>query len=228
MKLYLISKILGQNELKEVNKFIDNANTNNNWQNGKLTSSYNKEIKNNLEISNINLNNNLNNYIRNFLLENNEFANFTIPNINYASVISKTECGGYYNPHIDNWINGDYSTTVFLNNPDEYEGGELCLYFGGENEFKVKLDAGWSITYPTGILHRVNKVKSGTRYASIIWTTSLIKDPFIRYVYNELGNIKNNISPNNSLYVSNCYSATKDPYFCIDNLRNQLIRNYIK
>jgi predicted 2-oxoglutarate/Fe(II)-dependent dioxygenase YbiX len=187
-------------------------------------------LQKNLEINDSNIVNSVNNGISELLHNNFEFESFAIPSGEYKSVISKMEETGYYGPHIDSWTNGDFSTTVFLNNSDEYEGGELCLYLGGDNEIKIKLDAGWAVTYCTGTLHRVNQVKSGTRYVSVIWSKSILKSNFMRQIYHDLSNIENNLSNNynlnsNSFYVSDCYSSTKDPIFCIKNLKEQILRN---
>ena len=84
-----------------------------------------------------------------------EFSLFTIPENSKVPLITRTEVGCYYNPHQDMATNGDFSTTVFLN--DDFEGGELCLWLEGK-EVKFKPPAGSSITYRTGIPHRVNKV----------------------------------------------------------------------
>ena len=96
---------------------------------------------------------------------------------------NRYEGGGTYGNHIDNALfalpgtasklRSDVSTTVFLSDPDEYEGGELGIEdtFGHQN---VKLAAGDAIVYPGTSLHRVNPVAKGTRYGSFFWAQSLI------------------------------------------------------
>lgn len=96
---------------------------------------------------------------------------------------NRYEGGGTYGNHIDNALfalpgtasklRSDVSTTVFLSNPDEYEGGELVIEdtFGHQS---VKLAAGDAIVYPGTSLHRVNPVAKGTRYGSFFWAQSLI------------------------------------------------------
>ena len=97
--------------------------------------------------------------------------------------VYRYEGGGTYGNHIDNALfalpgtasklRSDVSTTVFLSNPDEYEGGELVIEdtFGHQS---VKLAAGDAIVYPGTSLHRVNPVAKGTRYGSFFWAQSLI------------------------------------------------------
>jgi PKHD-type hydroxylase len=87
--------------------------------------------------------------------------------------------------HVDNairtfvktWehIRTDVSCTVFLSNPDEYEGGELEIEDTyGTNS--VKLDAGDAILYPATSLHRVNPVTKGARLASFFWVESMVRE----------------------------------------------------
>lgn len=72
-------------------------------------------------------------------------------------------------------IRADVSTTVFLSDPDEYEGGELTIEtpFGAQS---VKLPAGHAVVYPSTSLHEVAPVRSGERIASFFWIQSMIRD----------------------------------------------------
>jgi PKHD-type hydroxylase len=227
MNEYYVRKILDKSKLQNIHEIIENANKNNFWSDG-LSSlpRGSKDIKNNLELANIDSIELINDLIMNSLDDDKKFNDFTIPLSTSLNIISKSSEGSYYNPHTDNWCNGDYSTTLFLNEPEEYDGGELCLYFGGSDEIKIKLKSGWGITYPTGILHRVNTVESGVRYVSVFWTKSAIKDSFIRNIYTEISNIGYNISNYNNLYITDCKSSLKDPLFCIDNLKHEILRRY--
>ena len=112
------------------------------------------------------------------------FMSATLPLKVLPPRFNRYEGGGTYGNHIDNAIftipgtaikvRSDVSTTVFLSEPDEYEGGELVVEdtFGHQS---VKLAAGDAIVYPGTSLHRVNPVNRGTRYASFFWTQSLVK-----------------------------------------------------
>lgn len=69
----------------------------------------------------------------------------------------------------------DLSATLFFNNPDEYDGGELVI----EDSFgthSVKLPAGDLILYPASSLHRVTPITRGERVASFFWIQSLVRD----------------------------------------------------
>jgi PKHD-type hydroxylase len=72
-------------------------------------------------------------------------------------------------------IRSDLSATLFLADPESYEGGELVIEdrFGPQ---QVKLPAGHLALYPASSLHRVSAVTRGTRIASIFWIQSMIRD----------------------------------------------------
>jgi PKHD-type hydroxylase len=72
-------------------------------------------------------------------------------------------------------LRSDLSATVFLCEPDEYEGGELVIEgrFGAQ---QVKLDAGDMVLYPSSSLHQVTPVTQGVRTCSFIWMQSVIRD----------------------------------------------------
>jgi len=89
-----------------------------------------------------------------------------------------------YGNHVDNAIRvnnelgqrvrTDISATLFLANPDEYEGGDLVIddTFG---EKRVKLAAGDMVIYPGTSVHRVEPVTRGHRLASFFWIESMVR-----------------------------------------------------
>jgi PKHD-type hydroxylase len=93
------------------------------------------------------------------------------------------EAGHAFGSHVDNAIRfaggqrfrTDVSSTLFLTDPDDYDGGELVVEdtFG---EQRVKLRAGSMIVYPGTSLHRVEPVTRGSRWASFFWTQSMVAD----------------------------------------------------
>lgn len=97
--------------------------------------------------------------------------------------------GGQYGNHVDNalqrdrfsglQVRTDVSTTVFLSEPEEYEGGELIVE-DTYGEHEVKLAAGDAIVYPSTSLHRVEPVTAGARIAAFLWTQSLVRDAWQR------------------------------------------------
>lgn len=114
---------------------------------------------------------------------------------------SRYDGQGHYGNHVDNAIfpipgtgehlRSDISSTLFLSDPDEYEGGELVIedMFGTHT---AKLPAGHLIVYPGSSLHRVMPVTAGTRFVSFFWTQSFVASPEKRRLMFELdGAIQN-------------------------------------
>lgn len=123
------------------------------------------------------------------------FQSAALPRIILTPRFNAYEGGGHYGNHVDSAIHSDpfkgltvrtdVSTTVFLNDPEEYEGGELIVEdtYGAH---EVKLPAGDAILYPSTSLHRVEPVTEGVRLASFLWTQSLIRDTERRRMLFEL------------------------------------------
>jgi PKHD-type hydroxylase len=96
--------------------------------------------------------------------------------------------------HIDNavrtsqsglWLRTDLSCTLFLNEPDEYDGGELVIedHYGRHS---VKLAAGDLVLYPASSVHRVEPVTRGMRLASFFWIESMVREDARRSILFEL------------------------------------------
>jgi PKHD-type hydroxylase len=97
--------------------------------------------------------------------------------------------GGHYGVHTDSAlmrlpdagqsIRSDLAATVFLSDPDEYDGGELVIeeQFGGQ---AVKLAAGDMVLYPSSSLHQVNPVTRGERVCAVLWMQSAVADTAAR------------------------------------------------
>ncbi|WP_394496787.1 Fe2+-dependent dioxygenase [Shewanella sp. ENK2] len=76
-------------------------------------------------------------------------------------------------------LRSDVSMTVFLSEPDEYDGGELIIAteFG---EQSIKLPAGYAVVYPSSSLHKVTAVTCGERVAAITWMQSMVSESVLR------------------------------------------------
>ncbi len=75
----------------------------------------------------------------------------------------------------------DLSMTVFLSDPEDYDGGDLDLETAiGSQRFK--LPAGHAFVYSTTMYHRVAPVTRGIRLAAVTWIQSLVKEPERRHI----------------------------------------------
>ncbi|MGH8145965.1 MAG: Fe2+-dependent dioxygenase [Rhodanobacteraceae bacterium] len=92
--------------------------------------------------------------------------------------------GGSYGAHVDGAVmamddgaqlRSDIACTVFLADPDSYDGGELIVA-DTYGEHEVKLPAGDGVVYPASSLHRVEPVSHGARVAAFFWIQSLVRD----------------------------------------------------
>ena len=151
-----------------------------------------------------------------------DFRSIVVPNETNNLIISKITEGGYYKCHSDSEYAGNYSTTIFLSEPDEYVGGDLQLLIDGDIK-NFKLKAGWGITYLTGIPHQVLSVTEGVRYAGVFWSTSIISDPFMREIYHSLSNIQQKLNSSDIVY-SNLEEYADDPSNQIEMLKKNIIR----
>jgi PKHD-type hydroxylase len=90
-------------------------------------------------------------------------------------------------PHTGRKLRTDVSATLFLNEPDEYDGGELVVHdaFGAH---RVKLAAGDMVVYPATSLHEVTPITRGRRLASFFWIQSLVRDDARRSMMFDLDN----------------------------------------
>ncbi|MFT4053360.1 MAG: Fe2+-dependent dioxygenase [Novosphingobium sp.] len=88
-------------------------------------------------------------------------------------------------PGSPTWLRTDVSSTLFLSDPEEYDGGELVVV-DTYGEHRVKLPAGDLILYPATSLHRVDPLTRGERISSFFWTQSLIRDDARRTLLFEL------------------------------------------
>jgi len=113
------------------------------------------------------------------------FISAVLPLHVYPPLFNRYQGGQQFGEHIDNAlrlvpgsrhkIRTDVSATLFLSEPDEYDGGELLI----EDTYgmhSVKLPAGHLIVYPAASLHRVSAVTRGARLASFFWVQSMIRD----------------------------------------------------
>ena len=119
------------------------------------------------------------------LSDNPLFMSAALPKRIYPPLFNRYGAGEGFGFHIDNAIRGikgvrervrtDLSATLFLAEPDSYDGGELVIRdtFG---ERQVKLPAGHLVLYPGSSVHRVEPVTRGERLAAFFWVESLVRE----------------------------------------------------
>jgi PKHD-type hydroxylase len=126
----------------------------------------------------------LNNLVMSSLVQHPVYRAGALPLRVAAPYYARYTPGMSYGDHLDDPIMGadgalyrsDVAITIFLNEPDRYDGGELIIRTAfGEN--KVKLAAGDAVMYPSSSLHRVNEVTRGERLVAVTWLQSLVRDP---------------------------------------------------
>ena len=117
------------------------------------------------------------------------FVSAALPLRVFPPLFNRYQGGHSFGNHVDNAIRQlagtplrirtDLSATLFLGQPDEYEGGELVV----EDTYglhSVKLPAGHMILYPSTSLHHVRPVTAGARVASFFWIQSMVRDDATR------------------------------------------------
>ena len=102
----------------------------------------------------------------------------------YPPLFNRYGAGQEFDTHVDNAIRikrgsdfrirSDLSITVFLEAPEDYDGGELLVedHYGVQ---RVKLPAGHAVVYPSSSLHRVTPITRGRRVASFFWLQSMVR-----------------------------------------------------
>lgn len=104
-------------------------------------------------------------------------------------LLSRYREGQTYGAHVDDAIMGgartDLSFTLFLSDPETYEGGALIIQDALE-ERSIRLQAGDMILYPSNTLHRVEPVVSGERLAVVGWAASWVREPERREILFDL------------------------------------------
>ncbi len=174
-----LENVLTENEVHQIKSIVKKRH----FENGQLTASGAAvSVKRNEQLKAGAENAQLENFIMQALTRHPMVQRAVMPKMTMPPIISRYTPGMSYGTHVDSPLNGrdytirtDVGITLFLNNPEEYEGGELEVMNNGE--FKpYKFRAGDAICYPTTQLHRVNEVKFGERLVAVTWMQCVIRD----------------------------------------------------
>ena len=134
--------------------------------------------------------------LRQAMLRAPEFMEFAFPVALAPPMMTRYKPGMKYGAHADAafiqlpgaTIRSDLSCTIFLNEPADYEGGELHIRLA-DADLKFKLKPGEAIVYPSDTLHQVVPVTKGERLVAITFIQSRIQDPFRRNLLYELNEV---------------------------------------
>jgi len=201
--MYRVLQILTDDEIAECRRvaaatpFVD----------GRITNPHNT-AKNNEQLHDESAYKATGQMLHNALVRSPEFMEFAFPVAMAPPLITRYKPGMKYGAHADAafiqlpgaTIRSDLSATIFLNEPSDYEGGELLVQHS-DAELKFKLKPGEAIIYPSTSFHQVVPVTKGERLVAITFIQSRIKDPFKRYTLFELNEVAalegNNMDPVN-------------------------------
>jgi PKHD-type hydroxylase len=113
------------------------------------------------------------------------FVSAALPLRIFPPLFNRYGKGQFFGTHVDNAIRAipgtamrirtDLSATLFLSEPESYEGGELVI----EDNYgvqEVKLPAGHMVLYPSTSLHHVNEVTKGERVSAFFWMQSMVRE----------------------------------------------------
>jgi PKHD-type hydroxylase len=181
--LISVPNVLTVEQLAKAREAMANAD----WVDGKVTAGHQSaKAKDNLQIPEGHpAAQQIGEMILSALGNNPLFLAAALPQRIFPPLFNRYSGGQSFGTHVDNairrvsgtpvCIRTDISATLFLAEPDEYDGGELCVedMYGVQ---KVKLPAGHLVLYPATSLHRVRPVTRGVRVCSFFWIQSMIRD----------------------------------------------------
>ena len=180
-----IPKLLNEDQLALVRASLDAPNAP--WVDGRVTAGHQgAAVKKNQQIDEASpLARDLGNLIVSELERNALFISAVLPNKVYPPMFNRYGEGMQFGTHVDGAVRmipgsgqklrTDLSATLFLVQPESYEGGELIIEsdLGSQS---IKFPAGDMVVYTSASRHRVTAVTAGLRLASVFWIQSLIRD----------------------------------------------------
>lgn len=157
------------------------------WEDGRITAGHQAQrVKRNRQITESHpVAKALGEIVLRQLAQNALFTAAALPLKVFPPLFNCYEGGGHFGGHIDTAVRltreapfrvrTDLSATLFLSEPDEYEGGELVIedHYGSHS---VKLPAGQLILYPATSVHEVRPVTRGARIGAFFWIQSMVRD----------------------------------------------------
>ena len=191
--LLQIPEVLNTEQVAHARRLLDAAD----WVDGRVTAGrQSAQVKDNLQLAEDHpVAQELGDLIITALQNSALFAAAALPLRVFPPLFNLYRGGHSFGNHVDNAIRQisgtplrirtDLSATLFLAEPQEYDGGELIV----EDTYgvhPVKLPAGHMVLYPASSLHRVQPVTRGARLASFFWIQSMVRDDAARTVLFDL------------------------------------------
>ena len=178
--LLQVENLLSPEIVAQMNHSMDHAT----WVDGRVTAGHQSErVKHNLQLPEDSPEaHELGKLILSALSRNILFVSAALPRRIFPPLFNCYQAGMTFGAHVDDALRGggnpvrtDLSATLFLSNPEDYDGGELLIddTYGCHN---VKLPAGHLILYPATSLHRVNPIICGVRRSCFFWVQSFVRD----------------------------------------------------
>jgi PKHD-type hydroxylase len=177
-----IPKVLDATQVADIRKRLASAG----WTDGRITAGYQSaRAKNNLQLPQDDpVARELSAIVRAALDRSRLFFAAALPRRVFPPLFNLYKEGNGFGDHIDNAVrfeqNGqpvrtDLSATLFLSEPEEYDGGELVVG-ASSGTHRVKLPAGDMVLYPATTIHKVEAITRGERLASFFWVQSMVRD----------------------------------------------------
>jgi PKHD-type hydroxylase len=180
--LLQIPDVLSNEQIEQARSLLDSAD----WVDGRVTAGRQSALaKDNMQLPEDHpVARQLGEIILAELQGNPLFISAALPARVFPPLFNRYGGGQWFGNHVDNAIRQamtglrirtDLSCTLFLAEPEEYDGGELVIEdtYGVQS---VKLPAGHMVLYPATSLHHVRPVTRGVRLASFFWLQSMIRD----------------------------------------------------
>ncbi len=193
--LITIPDVLNKQQVLQFRQWMDAAE----WVDGNVTSGPQSALaKHNMQLPESSpVARQVGDLIQDALGQNPVFISAALPLKVFPPLFNRYQGGQGFTTHVDNAIRqlrgtnfrirSDLSATLFLSEPDDYDGGELTIedVYGVQT---VKLPAGHMVLYPSTSLHHVTHVTRGTRVCSFFWLQSMVRDDGQRTLLFQLDN----------------------------------------
>lgn len=193
--LLTIPQVLTKDEVTQIRALLDSAD----WEDGTSTAGVQSaQVKRNQQLPpTCEAAKTAGQYIIQALTKQARFMSAALPARILPPLFNKYELAENFGKHVDNAIRlnqltqerlrTDMSMTLFLSEPDTYEGGELLIedYYGQKS---VKLAAGDMVLYPATSIHEVTPVTSGARVCAFFWLQSMVRSDLQRRTLFDLDN----------------------------------------